>query len=130
MTHRLMTQRLATRRLWTACAALVAAAVVILGAVGGAAAQGAGAPTEISLTIEKNRFAPEEIRVKAGAPFILVITNKDGAPEEFESRDLRIEKVIPAGKTLRVRMPALKPGTYAFVGEYHEKTAKGKIIAE
>jgi hypothetical protein len=27
-------------------------------------------------------------------------------------------------------MPALKAGTYNFVGEYNEKTAKGKIIAE
>ena len=134
MTHRLTTHRRATRLLThrrrTGWAGLLAGAVVILAALGGAAAQTAGAPPEIALTIEKNRFDSEEIRVKAGAPFVLVITNKDGAPEEFESRDLRIEKVIPAGKTLRVRMPALKPGTYGFVGEYHEKTAKGKIIAE
>jgi len=134
MTHRLMTHRrakhLQTHRLRTGWAGLLAGAVATLAALGAATAQTAGAPAEIALTIEKNRFDPEEIRVKAGTPFVLVITNKDGAPEEFESRDLRIEKVIPAGKTLRVRMPALKPGTYGFVGEYHEKTAKGKIIAE
>ena len=87
-------------------------------------------PPEIALVIEKNRFSPEEIRVKAGKPFLLVITNKDGAPEEFESRDLKIEKIIPAGKTVRLKMPALKRGTYGFVGEYHEKTAMGKIVAE
>jgi plastocyanin len=110
-------------RIWLG---VLGAVALIFGITGGAAAQTA----EIPLTIEKNRFDPEEIRVKAGAPFVLVITNKDGAPEEFESRDLRIEKVIPAGKTLRLRMPALKPGTYPFIGEYHEKTAKGKIIAE
>lgn len=93
-------------------------------------ALGADAPAEIALTIEKNQFQPEEIRVKAGVPFVLVITNKDGTPEEFESRDLRLEKVIPAGKTVRLRLPALKAGTYGFVGEYHEQTAKGRIIAE
>jgi plastocyanin len=87
-------------------------------------------PVEIALTIEQHRFQPEEIRVKAGAPFVLVITNKDGTPEEFESRDLRLEKVIAGGKTLKLRLPALKPGTYGFVGEYHEATAKGRIIAE
>jgi hypothetical protein len=27
-------------------------------------------------------------------------------------------------------MPALKPGTYRFVGEYHEQTAQGRIVAE
>jgi plastocyanin len=87
-------------------------------------------PAEVPLVIEKNRFDPEEIRVKAGAPFVLVITNKDGGPEEFESKDLRIEKVIPGGKTVRLRMPALKAGRYSFVGEYHETTAKGRIVAE
>jgi len=91
---------------------------------------GAQAPQEIPLVIEKNRFQPDVIKVKADAPFVLVITNKDKGPEEFESKDLRIEKIIPAGKTVRLRMPALKAGSYAFVGEYHEKTAKGRIIAE
>ena len=90
----------------------------------------AQAADDIALTIENNRFQPEEIKVKAGAGFVLVITNKDKKAEEFESRDLRIEKVIPAGKTVRLKMPALKAGTYNFVGEYNESTAKGKIIAE
>lgn len=85
---------------------------------------------EVSLTIENHRFQPEELRAAAGIPFVLVITNKDATPEEFESHDLRIEKVIPGGKTLRLRMPALKPGTYPFVGEFHESTAKGRLIIE
>ena|SRR5262252_3124815 len=88
------------------------------------------AADDIPLTIENNRFQPEEIKVKAGEGFVLVITNKDKKAEEFESKDLRIEKVIPAGKTVRLKMPALKAGTYNFVGEYNEKTAKGKIVAE
>jgi len=87
-------------------------------------------PPDIPLAIENNRFQPDEIKVKAGEGFILVISNKDKKAEEFESKDLRIEKVIPAGKTVRLKMPALKAGTYNFVGEYNEKTAKGKIIAE
>ena len=90
----------------------------------------AQAQAEIVLIVENNRFQPEEVKVKAGAPFVLVITNRDKAPEEFESHDLRIEKVIPAGKTVRVKVPALKPGVYGFVGEYHEQTAKGRIVAE
>jgi len=100
--------------------------------VGGALAPAVARATdaEVALTIEGNRFTPEEIKVKAGAPFVLVITNKDATAEEFESRELRIEKVVPAGKTVKVRIRALKPGTYPFVGEYHEKTAKGRIVAE
>ena len=105
-------------------------AAAVLAMLGAAAAQTPEAPPEVALAIEKNRFQPEEVRVKAGAPFVLVITNKDGAPEEFESHDLKIERVIPAGKTVRLKVPALKPGTYKFVGEYHERTAKGRIVAE
>ena len=94
------------------------------------AAEAADAMPEYPLTIEKNRFQPEELRVKAGTPFIIVVTNKDATPEELESKALRIEKVVPGGKTLRVRVRALKPGAYPFVGEYHEATAKGRIVAE
>ncbi len=111
-------------------AAPVAALLLACLALTPSAVRAADAPPEITLTIENNRFQPEEIKVKAGAGFVLVITNKDKGPEEFESRDLRIEKVIPGGKTIRLKMPALKPGSYGFVGEYHEKTAKGRIVAE
>ena len=85
---------------------------------------------EIPIAIEKNRFQPSDIKVKAGTPFVLVVTNKDATPEEFESKELRIEKVIPGGKTMKIRVRALKSGIYPFVGEYHETTAKGRIIAE
>jgi len=88
------------------------------------------APPEIALAIEQHKFTPAEIKVKAGQPFVLVITNKDATPEEFESKELRVEKVVPGNKTLKVRMGALKPGTYKFFGEYNEKTAQGVIIAE
>ncbi len=111
-------------------AAPLAALLMVCLTLAPSAVGAADASSEIALTIENNRFQPEEIKVKAGAAFVLVITNKDKGPEEFESHDLRIEKVIPGGKTIRLKMPALKPGSYGFVGEYHEKTAKGRIVAE
>lgn len=107
-----------------------AAAVLLLAVSLTSPALAADTPAEIPLTIAKNQFQPAEVRVKAGAAFVLVITNTDAAAEEFEAKALRIEKVIPAGKTVRVRVPALKAGTYPFVGEYHEQTAKGRIVAE
>ncbi|PYM07016.1 MAG: hypothetical protein DMD82_06815, partial [Candidatus Rokuibacteriota bacterium] len=90
----------------------------------------AEAPKEIAVSIEGNRFAPAEITVPAGTPFVLVVTNKDKAPEEFESRELRVEKVIPAGKTVRIKVAELRKGTYQFIGDFHSKTAQGRIIAE
>ncbi len=99
-------------------------------ALSAACASAADTTPELTLTLEQHRFTPEELRVKANTPFVLVITNKDKEEEEFEIATLRIEKMVPGGKTLPLKMPALKPSTYVFVGEFHEKTAKGRIIAE
>jgi plastocyanin len=106
----------------------VATAVALLAAITPALAQ--DKPDEIPLTIQNNRFSPEEVKVKAGKPFVLVVTNKDAKPEEFESKELRIEKVIAGGKTASIRVRALKPGTYPFFGEFNPKTAQGRIVAE
>src|SRR5262245_44023813 len=106
--------------------ALLAIALVVLGCVAIAQA----ADPEIPLVIQKNRFEPDIIKVKAGTPFVLVITNKEKGPEEFDSQTPRIENVITACKTMKVRIPALKPGKYPFVGEYHAETAKATIVAE
>ena len=109
---------------------LTAALLMILTALAAVSAVHAADPREIPITIENNKFSPDEIKVKAGEPFVLVVSNKDKLPEEFESKDLRIEKVVPGGKTMKIRVRALKPGAYPFVGEYHEATAKGRIVAE
>jgi plastocyanin len=114
------------RGLWRVGGTAVLAAAVLFAPAGSALAE----DLEIPVTIEKNRFQPAEIKVKAKTPFVLVITNKDPTPEEFESKPLKVEKVIPAGKTVKVRIRALDKGTYPFVGEYHEATAKGRIVAE
>lgn len=106
---------------------LVAALAMVVGTVSVAVAAD---PAEVPLVIEKNRFQPDVIKVKAGEPFVLVISNKDKGPEELDMNQPRIEKVIPGGKTVRLKMPALKPGKYPFVGEYHSETAKATIVAE
>ena len=90
----------------------------------------ADTPAELTLILEKHRFNPEELQVKANVPFVLVITNKDNEDEDFEMAVLRIDKTIPAGKTVPLKMPALKPGTYEFIGEFHDKTAKGRILVK
>lgn len=93
-------------------------------------AYAADPPAELTLILDQHRFSPSEIQAPANTPFVLVITNKDTEDEEFEIAVLRIDKVIPAGKTVSVKIPALKPGTYEFIGEFHDKTAKGRILAK
>ena len=109
---------------------ILAVAIAAALAATGVPAIAADPVAEIPLVLEKNRWQPDVIKVKAGAPFVLVITNKDKGPEELDMLQPRIEKVIPGGKTVKLKMPALKAGTYPFVGEYHAETAKAKIVAE
>jgi plastocyanin len=83
-----------------------------------------------SITIRSHKFEPSELRVPAGKRILLTVINADALSEEFESAALKVEKVIAGGSQGIVRIAPLAPGTYEFVGEYHEETAKGRVIAE
>ena len=104
-------------------AALLAAPLVF-------AAPAFAADGEFTLVINDHKFQPETLEIPAGKKVTIIVENKDSSAEEFESRDLKIEKVIGGGKTGKVNVGPLKPGEYKFVGEFHEETAKGTLIAK
>jgi plastocyanin len=83
-----------------------------------------------TLTIKDHRFEPAELQVPAGKKIRLLVKNLDATPEEFESPDLKREKVIPGKSEATIVIGPLKPGTYKFVGEFHESTAKGSVVAK
>ena len=115
-------KRLATTSLlFASCVALLLALVPI--------ADAQDKPVEVPVTLENQKFTPPEVKVKAGQPFLLVVTNKDAKPAEVESKDLRFEKVVAPGKTISIRVRALKPGTYMFLDDYN-KSIRGTIVAE
>ncbi|OFW80951.1 MAG: hypothetical protein A2887_06570 [Alphaproteobacteria bacterium RIFCSPLOWO2_01_FULL_40_26] len=82
------------------------------------------------IKIKDHKFQPTEITVAAEQKFILVIENLDETLEEFESDDLRKEKLVGAGKKITIPVNALKPGEYKFYGDFHQKTAQGKIVVK
>ncbi len=84
----------------------------------------------VAVTMKDHRFSPSELRVPAGKPVRLDITNEDPTAEEFDSRALKVEKVVAGGKSGSVRIRPLDRGTYSFIGEYHADTAKGTIVAD
>ncbi|MGA8261470.1 MAG: cupredoxin domain-containing protein [Arenicellales bacterium] len=84
---------------------------------------------DYNLVIKDHRFDPAELTVPANTRIKLTIDNQDVAPEEFDSHDLRVEKVVPGGTQGFVWVGPLPAGEYKFVGEFHEDTAKGKLIA-
>jgi hypothetical protein len=92
-----------------------------------------GAPAsaqELSITIKDHKFQPTELKVPAKKRITLTVINADATPEEFESKKLKVEKVIPGKSKAIVRFGPLEPGRYDFIGEFHEDSAKGVVIAE
>ncbi|MBU6141221.1 MAG: cupredoxin domain-containing protein [Proteobacteria bacterium] len=85
---------------------------------------------EFLVQIKDHKFEPAEITVPAGQSFKLIVENTDKSLEEFESSDLKKEKLIGAGKKVSIVIGPLKSGEYKFFGDFHQKTAQGKIIAQ
>lgn len=85
--------------------------------------------TTLRLTIRDGRFIPETLEVPANTKFRLLIKNEGPGPEEFESHELKKEKVLAEGVESFLIFQPLKPGTYPFFGEFHPKTAQGRIVA-
>ena len=104
---------------------LLLAALAALGATTAFAAD-----DEFKLVIENHKFEPTEVTVPAGKKIKLIVENRDATPEEFESKSLHREKVIAGKSSATILVGPLKPGSYPFVGEYNEKTAKGVIVAK
>ncbi len=85
---------------------------------------------EFLIQIKDHKFEPAEIEVAANQDFKLIIENTDKTLEEFESVDLKKEKLVGAGKKITIPVKALKQGEYKFFGDFHQKTAQGKVIAK
>jgi hypothetical protein len=85
---------------------------------------------DLIVTIKDHKFSLAEIKVPANQRIELTVVNDDATPEEFESKPMKVEKVIPGKLKGVVRFGPLKPGLYPFVGEFHDSTAKGVVIAE
>jgi plastocyanin len=108
--------------------ALALTAALLLAAA--AAPPLSAAEPEVLLMIREHKFEPAEFKVPANQRVKLVVHNQDATPEEFESHALNREKVVPPRSKATIYIGPLKPGRYPFVGEFHEATAKGVIVAE
>ncbi|WP_062206340.1 cupredoxin domain-containing protein [Aureimonas sp. AU12] len=85
---------------------------------------------QVELVLEGHRFTPAEIRLPADRPAAILLRNADATADEFDSKDLRVEKVVGGGAQGVIRLPPLKPGRYTFMGEFHADTAQGVVVVE
>lgn len=84
----------------------------------------------VNLLIKAGHFYPETLEVPANTKFRLLIKNEGPGAEEFESVELKKEKVLAPGASSFLIFQPLKPGSYKFFGEFHPETAQGRIVAK
>jgi plastocyanin len=84
----------------------------------------------VELSIKDHKFEPAELSLPASKPIKILVKNLDASAEEVESKDLGFEKVIGGNSEGIIRLKALQAGNYGFYGEYHEDTAKGRIVVK
>jgi hypothetical protein len=90
----------------------------------------AWADEPIVVHLKGHKFYPSTIKVKANQPSMITLYNDDDTADEFDSSALKVEKVVPGHAKGNIRLRALAPGKYPFMGEYHAATAQGVVIAE
>jgi len=85
---------------------------------------------QFSIVAKDGKLEPSELVVPAGKKIKIDISNEGKTPIEFESKALKVEKVLAPGARSSVTINPLKPGEYAFFDEFHPQTSKGRIIAK
>ncbi|MBI3560873.1 MAG: cupredoxin domain-containing protein [Gammaproteobacteria bacterium] len=103
--------------------------ITLFAYLGAASAYAAEIPS-FELQLQDHQFSPAEIVIPANTKVKFVVKNLDPTPEEFESHLLHREKVILGNSQAVIYIGPLAPGTYPFVGEFHEATAKGNVVVK
>ncbi len=85
---------------------------------------------EIQLSYKDRKFDPAEISVPANTPVVIKLKNLDSKAMEFESKTLKVEKVVAGGNDATINVRAQKPGRYEFFDEYNEKVARGALVVK
>ncbi len=104
------------------------AAAVTLGALAPLAA--AQEVVELKVVAKGGKLEPAELAAPAGKKITIEIRNEEKKAIEFESKPLKVEKVVAPGATAKVNVAPLKAGEYVFVDEFNEKNARGKLVVK
>jgi hypothetical protein len=92
----------------------------------------ARAEDEATFRIEFNdgKVTPQRLEVPANRRLVLELVNKGQSPAEFESRELRKEKVLAPGAESSLVIRSLDPGEYDFFDDFHPAAAPAVLVAK
>src|SRR6478736_4055382 len=103
-------------------------AALVLPALLAGIAQAADLPT-FKLEMNDGKLNPERIEVPAGQRIKIEVHNIGKGAAEFESIQLRKEKVLAPGADSFVVIAPLSPGECKFFDDFHQ-SAQGVIVAK
>jgi hypothetical protein len=82
------------------------------------------------IALKDHHFLPAELNAPAKQPIVIEVSNQDSTPAEFESKTLRVEKIVAANSKITVQIRPLVPGRYRFYDDYHEDTTEGFLTVK
>ena len=77
--------------------------------------------TEVQVTYSDGQFQPSELSAPADKPITFRVKNLSAKAMEFESKSLRVEKVVAAGSEGVINVRAQKSGRYEFHDDFNQK---------
>jgi archaellum component FlaG (FlaF/FlaG flagellin family) len=83
----------------------------------------------VRLTIKDHQFSPSEPRAPANRPLTIIVKNLGSTAAEFESKSLRVEKVVAPGAEVSMQIRPLNPGRYHFFDDFNMAT-EGDLVVE
>jgi uncharacterized cupredoxin-like copper-binding protein len=104
--------------------------LVALCAVLGATTPLAAEEPVFEIELKDGVISPSRLEVPANSRFKLVLKNKGQVPAEFESAELRKEKVVAPGSTATLVIRTLDPGEYKFFDEFQPGAPAAVLIAK
>lgn len=84
----------------------------------------------VQLVARDGKFFPAELVAPQGRKIRIEISNEGKDPVEFESMELRKEKVLAPNSKSVVVIVAQQPGSYKFFDEFHPKTGQGVLVVK
>lgn len=85
---------------------------------------------EYVITLKDHAFTPGDLVIPAGEKVSITVKNEGTRMAEFESDELKREKVIRAGGKAVIAVGPLKAGTYPYFDEFSGGKAKGTITVK
>lgn len=83
-----------------------------------------------TITFKDGSFEPKAFEIPSGERVTLEIVNAEKKVIEFESDDMKAEKIIRSGKTRKVKVGPLPAGEYAYFDEFNLSAGEGIVTVK